>query len=335
MSAAASLDSLVRAAWLRARAARALEATLLGVSAALATAGAAQLSGVEPLRGDVLAVSGLAACACAATWWVEHAPQRSAIALRIDAALGMRGAFTTAWEHEARGGALAALLVERTQRALPPDVLARASRGPALALAALPLACAAVLLALPAARPATSVALRDLLPRVAAALVRASQSSTTSPDSARQLAASAEELLESSSNVAQLERELGMALRALESARAGADATSEPVQVVATDLVRAALAELGSGDGAGASVASRGGFSQAQAASGMQNGPAVPTMSGSPEPARTSGTPASPVPPAAPLSPAPEAGTSAGRWWRREDDGVVSAWRARAADTQR
>ena len=247
----------------------------------------------------------------------------------------MRGAFTTAWEHEARGGALAALLVERTQRALPADVVARSARKPALALAALPLAAVAVLLALPPARPATPAALRAMLPHVSAALVRASQSSSATPEVSRELASAAEALLAAPQDPARLERELRTALRTLDARRGGAEAGSDPIQLAAADLVQAALAELGSGGGAGVPTAARGGFPETPDASGMQNGPPLLTMSGSPEPERTSGTPASPAPPAVPLSPTPESGTSAGRWWRREDDGVVSAWRARAADTQR
>ena len=333
------IETLVRAALRRTRGARALEAALLGSSAALSTAIACELAGADALRADALAVQALAALACGASWWVEHAPDADSVARRADRELGCDGALLTAWESRARAGVLSALLAERVRTGLPADALARAARKPQLALLALPLALAALWLALPSAVPAIPPATLELVARTRAALERASRSAPEGSELRSELEQAAAALAEAPQAPEQLAAPLERAARALERGTDGAAASPEPaalaaLDLAALDLVRAALGELGA---PARGAASPGGASGAlSAAGGMQNGTPPRTMSGSPQAATDGGTPTSPLPsPAAPAGRAPEWGTTAGRWWRPDEDAVVSAWRARAGQIPR
>jgi len=328
------IETLVRAALRRTRGARALEAALLGSSAALSTAIACELAGADALRADALAVQALAALACGASWWVEHAPDADSVARRADRELGCDGALLTAWESRARAGVLSALLAERVRTSLPADALARAARKPQSALLALPLALAALWLALPSAVPAIPPATLELVARTRAALERASRSAPEGSELRSELEQAAAALAEAPQAPEQLAAPLERAARALERGTDGAAASPEPAALAALDLVRAALGELGA---PARGAASPGGASGAvSAAGGMQNGTPLRTMSGSPQAATDGGTPTSPVPsPAAPAGRAPEWGTTAGRWWRPDEDAVVSAWRARAGQVPR
>lgn len=340
------IPSLIGAALRRTRAARALEAALLGASAAFATALACQLSGVEALRADALAVQALAALACAASWWVEHAPNAQAVAERADRELGCDGALMTAWESRGRGGALARLLAVRVNADLPVDAVARAARKPQLALVAPPLALAALCVAWPSTTSQLAPATLELVARTATALARAAASAPAGSELRAELERAAAALAQPSERSGAQAAALQRASAALERSALGGAGEGEPAQLAALDLARACEHELlaagGATEGAteGATGGATGGSGSTSRASlgagGMQNAPPLRTMSGSPQGSSASGTPTSPVPShAGSAERAPERGTTAGRWWRPEEDAVVSAWRARAGQVPR
>ena len=334
MSERDSISALVSALLWRTRAARAVESALLGTSAGLATAIACQLSGANALRPDALAAQAIAALACGASWWVEHAPDAASVARRADRELGCDGALVTAWESRTRSGALVALLAERVRAGLPRDAATRASRKPLLAFASAPLALAALWLALPPTQPAVAPATLELVARTASALERAAGTAPEGSELRAELERAAAELAQASGSPAASAAALERAVAALErGAREGAGA-ADPAQLAALDLAQAALGELsGSGSAAGGSETAS---SASSGAGGMQNEAALRTMNGSPQGSTAGGTPTSPAPsPVAPAERAPERGTTAGRWWGPEDDAVVSAWRARAGQVPR
>lgn len=329
-----SIDALVGSLLWRTRAARAVESALLGSSAALSTAIACQLSGADALRPDALVALGLAALACGASWWVEHAPDATAVARHADRELGCDGALLTAWEARTHSGPLVALLAERVRSGLPRDAATRASRKPLLVFAAAPLALAALWLALPPAQPTVAPATLELVARTGSALERAAGAAPAESELRAELQLAAAELAQASGSPAASAAALERAVAALERDLRGDAGSAQPAQVAALDLARASLGELWGLEGAaGGSETAPG---QSSGAGGMQNESPRRTMSGSPQGSTAGGTPTSPVPsPVAPAERAPERGTTAGRWWAPEDDAVVSAWRARAGQVPR
>ncbi|MCY3000422.1 MAG: hypothetical protein NTV21_01240 [Planctomycetota bacterium] len=334
MTAPASIAEVVEGALVRTRLAALVEGVLLGLTAALGTAGALVLSRSEPWSVAGFVVQGVSALACAGAWWAEHWPTRAEVAGRADRRLGLDGALLAAWERERDGGGLGGLLAARVLARLPADALARAAKKPALALAAGPLAALALFLALPRPAPALPVGVPELAGKVAVALGRA-QGTDGAPAELVELRTRLEAAAQGALGAEEAGEALEQAALVLEGASAQAGG-ADPVLLAGSDLARAALARLAdtrkapAGPSTGGKNPSESDGSGSATGFGMQNEPAARTMVGSPRGALDRATPPSSGPaPAVP--PASEAGTAAGRWWPAEYDDVVAAWRELAA----
>ena len=334
MTRAATIAEFVEKALVRTRIAAFVEGVLLGLTAALGTAGALVLSRSEPWSAAGLVVQGVSAFACAGAWWAEHWPVRPEVAGRADRKLGFDGALLAAWEREREGGGLGSLLAARVVARLPADALARGVKRPALALAAGPLAALALFLALPRPAPALPAGVPELAGRVAVALGRAS-GEESAPAELVELRSRLEATAVGATGAEEAAEALERAAGVLEGASAAVGG-ADPVLLAGSDLARAALARLAearktpSGSSKGGPATAESGGSSSAAGFGMQNEPAARTMVGSPRGASDRATPPSSGPaPAVP--PALEAGTAAGRWWPAEYDDVVAAWRELAA----
>lgn len=348
MNSTGSLVPVVEAALARTRRARALEAGVLGATAALFVACAIEASAADAGAASALFLELLVGALCAATWWFDHRRSLAQAAQRADERLGQAGALWTAFDAAEREHPLRALLAARVLARLPADAVARAAHRAQLALLAAPLAALAGLLVVREHSTALPAASQALVARAALSVARAARAAGAAEETARELEVAAGSLTTEGARSPRPE-ELRGALERADALLADELAKRvEPESATADELDRRALLEAARDSveaalaGLGASKAARprpaqGNGSQAKAGdSGLKSGVETSTMEGS---AREPATPATTVD-APPTHPGAElrreAGTTAGRWWPREYDDVVSGWlEARRGNTSR
>jgi len=332
---------------------RLARAASVGASSAAVVAAAIELDGGDALGAQALVAA--TACAVLGAWlaWSETGLDDAELARRLDRRLEQHGALSTALEVERSAPSVfSSLLAARAADALPHDALARATPKPSLAWLAAPLFALGLWLVVSQARAPRRLEVAELAARAEAALAGAGSSDAAAARAtAQELERLARDARTGDETLQEHVQQLSEQLANVFADPTTPDALRWELAASRAELEGAA-ARLNAEQIADASKRgrSREGLSGAPKASttlqiqaddrtmkGSTSDESRPNnLAGAPRandptsPGRSSASADASSAPGASAGATPEVGVAAGRWWPREYDDVVAAWRGRA-----